>query len=606
MVSRRNYFSIIIMMAVLFFMFQFSQMIKDSGNRYDVNGFAVSEENMPSGEEKWEPAVEAVTLNDGSYVLFFGEKDSELGAVVAQWCDYTKRALVVDKLSEYRRPDNLPELILLDSKASDVGRKSVLLEPVMALGVPVVFCNLPEAAAIWETPRLQEMLGIREVREAETEIKGVRLFDGFLLGGEAVYEAATEKELERQDMDLTVPWFLTGSGTKTYMVGMKDEEVIGREEFPSLIWRNTYEDTKVFAVAGDYMSSLTGLGILSAFIYELESYEIYPVINAQNIVIANFPGFAEENAEEMTRLYSRSPRMVFQDIMWPSISAMTETNDLKLTCLFNPQYDYEDALEPEADEVTFYLQQLKELSSEAGMSLKYKDITFDEMLEQDAVFYQSAGNQYQYQAVYLEAADLDSAGKAVGKAGLLEKVKTFVCEYVPQKPLVSYLTDDVTLQNTTGNACRHTYMDNLMVRSVQTALGYSNVLLDLHDAIWPQQADDEWQNLYDTMSSNVRTYWSGKGGFEQTTLSESDMRVRTFLNLDYQDGRSGDTVVLQVSNTTEPSWFLLRTHAEKIVDIRGGEYQELEKNAYLIKVLEETVEIDLEQLSLQEQSAKYS
>ena len=605
MVSRRNYFSIIIMMAVLFFMFQFSQLIKDSGNRYDVNGFAVPEENMPSGEEKWEPDVEAVSCEDGSYVLFLGEKDSELGSVVAQWCNYTKRALVVDKLSEYRRPDNLPELILLDSKASDAGRKSVLLEPVMALGVPVVFCNLPEAAAIWESPRLQEMLGIREVRETETEIKGVRLFEGFLLGGEAVYEAAAEKERERQDMDLTVPWFLTGSGTKTYMVGIKDEEVIQREEFPSLIWRNTYEDTKVFAVAGDYMSSLAGLGILSAFTYELESYEIYPVINAQNIVIANFPGFAEENAEEITRLYSRSPKMVFQDIMWPSISAMTETNDLKLTCLFNPQYDYEDGLEPQADQVTFYLQQLKELSSEAGMSLKYKDITFDQMLEQDAAFYQSAGNQYGYGAVYLEAGDLERAGKAVGKTGLLEKVKTFVCEYAPQKPLVSYLTDDVTLQNTTGNACKHTYMDNLTVRSIQTALGYSNVLLDLHDAIWPKEVDHEWQNLYDTMSSNVRTYWSGKGGFQQTTLSESDMRVRTFLNLDYQDGRSGDTVVLQVSNTTEPSWFLLRTHAEKIVDIRGGEYQELEKNAYLIKVLEETVEIDLEQLSLQEQSAKY-
>ncbi|MBQ9142136.1 MAG: hypothetical protein IJX63_10145, partial [Lachnospiraceae bacterium] len=59
------------------------------------------------------------------------------------------------------------------------------------------------------------------------------------------------------------------------------------------------------------------------------------------------------------------------------------------------------------------------------------------------------------------------------------------------------------------------------------------------------------------------------------------------------------------SNATQPAWFLLRTHAEKIVEVRGGEYQKLEKDVYLIKVLEEMVEIDVEQLSLQEQIAKY-
>lgn len=604
MVSRRNYFSIVVMMAVLFFMFQFSQVIKDSGNRYDVNGFAVTEEDMPSGKYQWEQEAENVVLKDGGYVLFLGEKDNELGKVIAQWCIYTKRELVVAKLSEYKKPSVLPELILLDSVASDVGRKSVLLEPVMELGVPVVFCNLPDASAIQKTTRLQKMLGISEIREPEIQVKGIQLFEGFLLGGEAIYEATTAKEQKRQDMDLTVPWYLTGSGTKTYMVGILDDKVVKREEFPSLVWRNTYKETKVYAVEGDYMSTLAGLGFLSAFTYELESYELYPVINAQNVTIANFPGFSEENGEELTRLYSRSPRKVFQDIMWPSISAMTETNDLKLTCLFQPQYDYEDALEPKTDGVTFYLQQLKELNSEAGISIKYKNTSFEEALTQDEAFYQATGNQYEYQAVFVESTDLEKATENAAQSSLLANAKTFVCESSAGRPLVSYLTDSATLQNITGDARKHSYMDNLLKRSILTSLGYSNVLLDLHDAIWPQKVADEWQNLYDTMSSNVRTFWSGKGGFEETTLSESDMRVRNFLNLDYQDGRNGNTIVLKVSNFKEPAWFLLRTHAEKIVDIRGGEYLELEQDAYLIKVVEETVAIDLEQLSLREQSLK--
>ena len=605
MVSRRNFFSIIMMMAVLLFMFQFTQVVKDSGNRYDENEFAIPKEEMPNGMDKWQPAEKEISMQETGYVLFFGDTENALGKVVTQWCTYTKRELVVEKLSEYKKVQNLPELILVDSIYSEVGRKSVLLEPVMKLGVPVVFCNLPDADTIAQTERLQKMLGIREVKALETQVAGIQLFSGFLLGGEALYEATTPKEQKRQDLDLTIPWFIADSGTKAYMVGMLDDKKVEREDFPCLIWRSTYEDTKVFSVCGEYMSGFLGLGILDAFVYELNSYELYPIVNAQNIMIANFPNFSAENTEEIARLYSRSPQMTYKDLMWPSISAMTETNALKLTCFFNPQFDYQDNLLPVSSEVTFYLQQLKEFGSEAGMSLKYKEnCTFEEVLQQDEAFYHSLESKYQYQAVFIEKEDLERAKAKAGQQGLLKDVKTFVCEHNPKEPLLSYVTDDVTLQNATGNAKEYTYMDELTVKGIQTALGYSNVLLDLHVAAWPQGADDEWQNLYDQMSSNIQTYWSGNSGFEQTTLSESDLRVRNFLNLDYVDGRNADTVVLKVSNFSGEAWFLLRTHAEKIKDIRGGEYQQLEEDVYMIRAMETEVIIELEPVTLQEQSKK--
>ncbi len=605
MVSRRNYFSIIIMMAVLFFMFQFSQIIKESGNKYNENEFARGEGELPSGVEQWKPSDMATSISNDEYILFFGDEESELGNVVAQWCNYTKRELVFGELYEYPKPEQLPELILLDAEFSEVGRKSVFLEPVLEWGVPIVFCNVPEAKDIQKSELLQKVLGIREVRAIETQVLGIRMFSGFLLGGEALYEAKTENEWKRQDMDLTVPWFITASGTETYMVGTMDEDVVDREEFPCLIWRNNYENTKIFAVCGDYMSTLAGLGILDAITYELYPYEIYPIINAQNVVIANFPGFSTENADKIMQLYSRSPKFVYQDIMWPSISAMVKTNDLKLTCLFNPQYDYQDGLEPNAAEVVFYLQQLKELGAEAGMSLTYKEGTeLLEVLDRDADFYESLDGNYRYQAVYVEEKDVEQVISSIADGTYLQGVTTITGKYNGDRPLVAYLSDGVTLQGTTGEAREHTYMDNFTDRSLQTALGYSNVLLDLHTAIWPENSEDEWQNLYDDMSSNVHTYWPGNRGFEQTTLSESDIRVRNFLNLDYADERSGDTVVLQIYNTTGPVWFVLRTHDEKIVDINGGEYELLENNVYLIKADTETVEIQLEALTLKEMGEK--
>lgn len=609
MISRRNFMSIILMMAVIFIMFQFSQIIMDVGNQYDLNEFVIEKDKLPTrkGTDSQEGTSNLTGNSTGvGYILFFTEGESELKNIVSQWCTYTKRDLVVaSNLRDYEMSKVLPEMILLDAANIELGVKSSWVATITEYEVPLVFCNLPPADSVKASNSLREILGIKEVLAVETQIEGVRMFEGFFLGGEALYQVQTQEDEKRQDLDLTIPWYVMGSGTKTYMVGMKDEEIVKRENFPGIIWRNSYGKTKVFAVCGDYMSTLVGLGILDSFVYELHEYTLYPVVNAQNVLIANFPGFSAENYEELMRIYSRTPQMTFRDIMWPSISAMAKTVDLKLTCLFNPQYDYTDGMEPQTDEVTFYLQQLKQLGSEAGLSLKYKEnVTFDEMLALDEAFYESLNSRYQYQTLYVEQEDLSKVEGALSTSDLLKDVRSVSGDFANDVPLISYLTNNVTLQNTTGSAQEHTFLDNMTLRSIQTALCYSNVLLDLQDAVWPQKVADQWQHLYDDMSSNVQTYWGGDSFFTKTTLSESDLRVRNFLNLTYEDRRTKDTIVLQVKDYGEEAWFVLRTHAEKIVAIRGGEYTKLEDNAYLIRVLDSTVEIELKDMSLQEQGAK--
>lgn len=81
--------------------------------------------------------------------------------------------------------------------------------------------------------------------------------------------------------------------------------------------------------------------------------------------------------------------------------------------------------------------------------------------------------------------------------------------------------------------------------------------------------------------------------FGKTTLSESDGRVRTFLNLDYQQKRVDDTIYLEISGS-DGGWFILRTHGEKITGMDGGTYVEIEEDAYLINAERQEVEIHLE------------
>ena len=38
-------------------------------------------------------------------------------------------------------------------------------------------------------------------------------------------------------------------------------------------------------------------------VYETRNYLIYPVVNAQNIVVQNFPSLAEENTDKMQEIY---------------------------------------------------------------------------------------------------------------------------------------------------------------------------------------------------------------------------------------------------------------------------------------------------------------
>lgn len=593
MISRRNYLSMIMMIAILCGIFLFV-MIVQNGNAYDINEFVVDE--LPSGQDRWQAS------GDEELVLFFGSQNTALESTMKQWCEYTKRSFLgKEQFSEYdRETDGLPMLILLDAEHLELGGECEELLELTTLGAPLVFCTLPETAKLLESPVLREILGV-EVVEEEVTVEGIRLFEGFFYGGAKDYVAANEEEMELQDFDLTVPWLITHSGTKTYMVGIMEKQRVKEGYYPCLLWRNSFESIKVFAVCGDYMSSLAGFGILSSFLYELRPYDIYPVVNAQNVVVHNFPSFSAENEATIMELYSREPEMYFQGIMWPSISAMAKTNALRLTCLFKPEFDHADTRRPKKEEVPFYLKQLKEVNGEAGVSLSRNEYcSFEEMLETDVEFFQSLDSQYRYQVTFAEDGDLERVKEAVEQERFLYRPVTVGAHYENGDVLLSYLTEDMTLQRMTGNAKQHTYVDDFVVRSVQTALLFSNVLLDLKDAIWPQEEADQWQLFFEEMSSNVSTYWSGNSGLAQTTLSESDFRVRKFLNLDYSHERYDDEIVLTIKNMTGEVWFLLRTHEEKITKIRGGSYEKLESGMYLITAKDAVVEIDLEPLTLKE------
>ena len=92
-------------------------------------------------------------------------------------------------------------------------------------------------------------------------------------------------------------------------------------------------------------------------------------------------------------------------------------------------------------------------------------------------------------------------------------------------------------------------------------------------------------------SSNLLTYWKNFTGFDSTTLSESNTRTRTFLNLDFSQSRTENEIILETSEAG--SWLIHRTHGEEIAEIEGGTQKKTENDVYLIQAQDTTVKIQI-------------
>ena len=138
------------------------------------------------------------------------------------------------------------------------------------------------------------------------------------------------------------------------------------------------------------------------------------------------------------------------------------------------------------------------------------------------------------------------------------------------------------------------------MKSIESALGYTNVMLNMQAIYWPERETDRWEIMQKQFASNLLTYWKNFSCFSNTTLSQSDARVRTFLKLDYKYSREDDEITLETSEAE--SSFILRTHGEEAEEIEGGRFERIEENAYLIYAEDTTVKIQVEAPDLSDYS----
>ena len=608
MVSRRNYLTIAMMFVILLFMFQFTGVMKEQLSEYESNEYA---DDTTTSFQRSDAFLAEQTSADACEVIYVGEAGGAEESVVKTWCSYRKRTFFCSSslaLLDSLQDDALQVLVVDGSKVTSEEEVAVLRREAQ-MGVTVIFATLPQSSVIREYRDLRELLGIRAVIADEIPLAGMHLFSGFLLGGEEIYEVTEPGEEERQDMNPSVPWYTTGAGTKTYMVGTLSDETIeqtvdneiraqyaGMEEeaaknslLPAILWRNSVDTAKIFCVNGDYLADISAVGILDAMMGETYDYDIYPVINAQNLVIADLPAFVSENEEEMQKRYSQSAQAVYQEIVWPSLTSIASRTGAKMTCMMTPQFTYTDEEEPDGENVTYYLKRLKEEHAEAGLSADSREgIPLSEKIKQDQTFWQTYAPSYRFLSLYADGV------KSIGEESALPAEIRTVALGSGASEAVGYLNENVTLQPSTSSGIRHTFLDDFKVKCMETALGYSNITLDLYSVTYPEGDEDSWEKMSKKIAANLGTYWKAYEAFDATTLTESDVRIRRFLALDYKQQRTDNVIILSLEHREDAAWFLLRLHGEEVTEVAGGSFEEVEDGVYLILAEEDEVSVEVQ------------
>ena len=595
MLSKRNFGMMMTIILVILILFLSSAVLREYFNDYNENHSADSEWVKRSEETK--ETKDSKNSEKNWHIIYIGKQDTGYYESIQEWCTYrkaefeeyseTKKAL---KKAEAYEKENTYLLISGSVLEKDTETVSDSLISYVEAGGKIIFCSLPDYLVIAKSETLKNLLGIQQLRAKTVTLQEIWLYGGFLLGGETCYSFDELQDPDRIDMEREIPWYDISSRTKTYMVGfIKAEEQtkqeLHNEDMPAIIWRCNIGEGSVFAVNGDYMEGKSTLGILDAMVYESQNYELYSIVNAQNLSVTGFPDLTKENEKKFAEVYGFDSKQFCQNIVWPDLVSVAQDGDWKITAYLAKKQDNVSKEDADVKSLVDYLKYFNEESAEAGISLgRMNDTDIQKSLEADKQEIEKQDITYPFSGAYIRSENEEQLSKLVKdeKLKIFSDVRTICKAYDEEQPVFSWLTDWITTQAITMNGYQYTYKDDFRLKSIQTTLGYSNVQVELYQLIWPQEREDEWEVVSEKLASNISTYWNPFSVFEKTTITESDTRVRRLLNESVTSSRKADKISIKVENFNEDAWMMLRTHGEKIDSMKNGSWEKIEDDAYLL------------------------
>lgn len=600
MLSKRVYFTVSALMMLVLFMFQFSGIIRKKYNNFDENKYAVSEKNDLNKNNVFTVLTDEdkVVKSISGYIVYIGDINTKTGNTVYEWCNYTKRNLLVYKtVSQYHRyNEKYPDAILIDSDYVNIDRDIDTFSLLTDYGINLVFCTLPSYSEISENQRFEQLCGISPHSES-VNASGLKLYSGFLFGGEAWYTKENDPDGKFQNMNLTIPWYNTSNATKTYMsavVESEDGSKIDNEDQPAVIWRKSHDHAYVFCINGDYIKDISGMGILTAIMSESKDLDIYPVVDSQSVIVNNFPMFSFENDDAVEKYYLRNTSSLLENVIWPDISNLAESTGARFTFMAASQINYSDNNLVSVREMDYFFRLFSEISSEAGLTTTRDDATsIDEKLTADAGIFSNYLSNYKFTSIIARKDELENVLSS--KNSLIDDVNTIVTDsqdYGGTK-LFSYVNDNVINVECPVTSDKYTYSDDFRQRCFQTALAYTSIEFNMTGVCNPDDEKELWNEEIKSKSTALTSYMKNSKMFTKCSISQADKRIREFMAADYSYKQNSSYVSLDITGAQDMTRFIVRLRTGDVENVSGAVCTKVEKGVYLITAQSKHVEMTI-------------
>ena len=591
-ISKSNFIAISVTMIAILILFQFSNLSSIYASQAMKNANAEQEVTISAYTTIQAPKLFSPA---GYTTALIGGKSNWETVIAEEWCLYTKQKYYrFPSLDDfYENISKNCKLLIVNSYVIDSSRDINILTRLANRGVNIILTSLPDISLFRSYPKLMELTGVRKIQADSYYTDGMTIYEGFLMGGKSTYE----------DIKKRVPYFLLESGTKIYIsaaVKHQERKNIKNEELPPILWRNYYGNGFIFCVNYDFFQDHTGLGMLSAMLSETTSYNLYPIVDAQVVICQNFPYLSNENSSRISQQYFYTSKAFCENVLWPDVVSILGATEDKFSGMIAPKFEYSDSEDVNLDALSFYFKQNERISGELGISgdqmesmafheekIKYDTKKFKQLAPDYIFTVFSPGSMpesiYEYYLNYY------------AEESILSNIRTLILPKEQEhNPILSFYNTTILALSCTNDGFSHTDKEDLYLRSIETALGYSAVSLDFSRVIYPGGKADDWTALSRDMARFLDTYWkSFREAFEQVNISEADQKARKFFALDYNAYRRNNTISLSISDFEDNASFLLDLTDEKVVSVSGGTFIKAEKDKYVIHADSKHVSIEV-------------
>jgi Uncharacterized protein conserved in bacteria (DUF2194). len=645
MISKRNYFTIFILLAMVFVMFMFvgvsSSLLSDANRNnwskerekiraedtltaaslnLDALPFTSGSTNGANGSDnasigqgtgiKEEGGASSGTgrtvngLQQKSRIAILSKSaDDKVASVLIEWCVYNKYLYKV--YTQWPEKEVISDYdVVLFGNFDITGMDYDKLSDYAKLGKIFIFTQLPDYQTISTNSRLAAYYGIKAPVRETVKADGIKIFDNFMINKVRSYSKG-DYFGEEDDTSISIPYYSLAAGYDVYAVGTFDhQDKLGilDKNLPPLLWRTATDQSMVFVINSDIFQGVSLLGILTGFMSHASQCYLYPIVNAQTISLLDYPYFSNENLDTSKMLYSRTTEVVTRDLLWPNIVQILKNYGNSYSFFAAPQLDYQDDIEAKGDYVDFYLREVAKLPGAMGLSLnQHSNAKLSDIISKDTMYFQNYMPDYDITALYTGGFSTGEVADNLDKP-LLQKVSLIMSDYKEGDKMLSYLKDDVVSVKFNLNGYRHETMDDLQMICLENAIGMCNEKVDIGPVIYPESRLDQW-NFMSLKWSKGDTYFKDFSKFDMVSIYEMENRVRRFLALDYSYGYDGNTINIHIDHFSKEAYFILsifNSDSRKIERVENGSAEAISASAYLVKATGEDVHIYLQEENMLE------